>query len=161
LLAEPRGFGFYSKHLAFWGTVCFIHDLVHDGGRGNRVILLSEWGEEMLGSRTAFLDEVRCVLRPLGGMYAQQAAGIHLADVGTRVDLCTGRLLCEYGGDVCDRKATQSFEAEMYAGDTARPHRRWGDRRIIHLCAKHATYTDEGRSTCWPLIGEFTHVRKA
>ena len=38
---------FYNKHLGFWGTVCFICDLVSFSGRDNRLILLSEFGEEL------------------------------------------------------------------------------------------------------------------
>ena len=72
---------FYKKHLGFWGTVCLIHDLINEN-RSNRIILLSEFGEEMLINRTSIVDEIRNYVRNFGNeCHSQQANNIFISDI--------------------------------------------------------------------------------
>jgi len=156
---------FYKKHLGFWGTVCFICDLAEERRAKRRrgsppMIVLSEFGEEMLGSRLALLDEVQRRVCRLGPHGRAQAERVWLADVGTRVCLSTpGRaaVLCQCGGQACAKEATRTFELQTYHGDITMPHKGWLDRRIVHLCEQHSALMDEGRPGRWHVIGDFTH----
>ena len=160
---------FYRKHLGFWGTVCLICDLAlaWNGKSRPPLILLSEFGEEMLGSRAALLDEVQCRVARLkrngNSIGVEQAKRIWIADVGTRVGLAgrrKGAVLCQFGGQVCNMPARRSFELQMYHGDITMTHRGWADRRIVHLCTRHSRHMSNEKRGRWPLIGKFTHFKE-
>ncbi|MBN1343749.1 MAG: MBL fold metallo-hydrolase [Phycisphaerae bacterium] len=151
---------FYEKHLGFWGTAHLICDLIAGGKRSDRTILLSEFGEEFLGSRVALVEEIRRVVSRLGLEGKRQAKRVFIADVGCRIDLSGRSLLCQCGGGACTEDAVASYELETHAGDITMPHRTWSDRAVVHLCARHAEYTGNDKRGLWPLIGDFTHCRR-
>jgi hypothetical protein len=154
--SSPNGFPgqFYRKHLGFWGTAQLVSDLARRGKGTSRTVLLSELGEEFLGSAS----ELRRQLQESVASSCEEgrllAANIHLADVGTRVNLDELHLMCQAGGSACQRHADVCVEADTQCGNWELYHRFWSDRRVLYLCEHHAASADPERRGRWPLIGD-------
>ena len=114
-LREP-----YHKHLGILGCTLLAQDALRAPPRDPTLMLLSEFGEELLNAR---LDLARIVTEDTG-------VPVVAADIGTRVRLDAGArcfVACDYrqtkGGNICGVPATQTYTNEK--------------NRLTHRCVDH------------------------
>ena len=127
----------YKKHLGFWGVVLFIRDLIVSTGRSDRIIILSEFGEETLKNRVALLNEICRIIGSIGDEGTDQAKRIVIGDIGTQIRLPSGDIGCNFGLNHCPQTSDHFLEFDECHGDISMPHRGWNDRGLFHLCRTH------------------------
>lgn len=137
--------GYYRKHLGFWGTARLLADLYEKDPERERLVLLSEIGEELSYQRFNLIEYLQDTAKQMAGSPEDWSRKIkvRISDIGTRIDLSDpSEVRCQFGGIFCPHLG-YPYERIVGIKDPRFPHLPLKDVELQYLCLTHGTFVEK------------------